>query len=173
MGNDSNTGHRQQTRHFGIENNTIAGQVGANRKRSIATTSTAATSVTDAIEAADDNTTTITEMQPITDDDDDNDDIDNGNDEFALSTNDVIDFDRITTSPADHHMELSELEDIIPFTLVAHSLQTTSLERIKRGASAQLNNVVHRVSVLVHNITLVSEMNEPHPDNQVESLIQR
>lgn len=47
------------------------------------------------------------------------------------------------------------------------------LNRNSRNTHNYNNNVVNRVSVLVHNITLVSEDENAHPDAQVESLIQK
>lgn len=159
--------YRQQSRHFGIENNnTVAEQhdeLNGNRKRSVATTSTtiAPTSTSEATAAADNRT----DMQFIEGDNDEPD--------STLTSNEVIDFDQITTAPADYSMERDEIDDIIPFLTNSHDFTTTSSVRSRRGASAQLNNVVHRVSVLVHNISLASDNEENHPDNQVESLIQR
>lgn len=87
-------------------------------------------------------------------------------------------FERITTKSfvsADREIEQDALEDFLPYsTVFKHFDYMTNQHKIeKRNSAAQLNNVVHRVSVLIHNITLASIDEDSHPDNQVESLIQR
>lgn len=125
----------------------------------MATTTTTTTAAAAVIEP-----TSATDAPTMADDDDDADDSENTHSDSAFDVNEVIDFDSITTAPIQHHMERQSFDGFIPMTVA-------SQQRIKRGASAELNNVVHRVSVLVHNITLVSENDEHQLEK--ESLVER
>lgn len=107
-------------------------------------------------------------------------------DEFSIgnkvskSQTDINGFERITTTSfvsADREIERDALqqEDFLPYSIVFNHFDFMKNQHKieKRNSAAQLNNVVHRVSVLIHNITLASIDEDSHPDNQVESLIQR
>lgn len=160
--NDYCNWYRQQSHHLGISNNTINERDGSNRKRSISTstqivpTKVVTDNLNDEING--------TEIFDVVDDNKQNDD-----------STDVT--NTITTAPMPLMEQLIEQDvpdDIWQIPIALEKLDEFDTDDYKRSELRDIrSNVVHRVSVLIRNITLMSEDESKHPDYQVESLIQR
>lgn len=99
-----------------------------------------------------------------------------GSEPYEETLTEISSTDSITTAPYDYSDQAMEQDvgDIweMPIAL-DHERESKKLSPLYDGRPSMVNNVIHKVSVLLHNITLVSEDASSHPDNQVESLIQR
>lgn len=151
--------YRQQSHHFGLSNNTVQKFDGAtnNRKRSIFTsTETVITEV--------DTKQTDYTVSDVTE-------------PFDEILTELPNADSITTAPYDYleqdvESDIWEVPIMLP-NIDHHKQESQQLSPMYDDRPATVNNVIHRVSVLLHNITLISEDTSKHPDNQVESLIER